>query len=49
MGLLQVARWKTASVKEIAGLEKHVVLNLVPITSVPAGHKVVGTVWAFKS
>ena len=43
MGLLQAARWKTTSGKEIASLGKHGVFNLVPITSVPAGLKVVGT------
>ena len=43
MGLPQVARWKTSSDNEIASLEKHGVFDLVPITSVPAGHKVVGT------
>ena len=48
MGLLQAAHWKTASDKEIASLERHGVFNLVPITSVPAGHKVVGTRWVLK-
>ena len=48
LGLLQVARWKTASDKEIVNLEKHGVFDLVPITSVPAGHKVVGTRWVLK-
>ena len=48
MGLPQAARWKTASDKEIASLEKHGVFDLVPITSVPGRHKVVGTRWVFK-
>ena len=48
IGLPQAARWKTASDKEISSLEKHGVFDLVPITSVPAGHKVVGTRWVFK-
>ena len=48
MGLPQAVRWKTASDKEIASLKKHGVFDLVPITSVPAGHKVVGTRWVFK-
>ena len=48
MGLPQTERWKTASDKEIASLEKHGVFNLVPITSVPAGHKVVSMRWVFK-
>ncbi|CAM9765973.1 unnamed protein product, partial [Ascophyllum nodosum] len=48
MGLPQAARWKTASDKEITSLEERGVFNLVPITSVPAGHKVVGTKWVWK-
>ena len=48
MGLPQAARWKTASDKEITSLEERGVFNLVPITSVPAGHKVVGTRWVWK-
>ena len=48
MGLPQAARWKTVSDKVIANLEKHAVFNLVPITSVPAGHNVVGTKWMLK-
>ena len=48
MGLPQVARWKTASNKEIASLKKHGVRNLGPITSVPAGDKVIGTRWVLK-
>ena len=47
-GLPQAARWEAASDKEIASLEKHGVFDLAPITSVPAGHKVVGTRWVFK-
>ncbi|CAM9341906.1 unnamed protein product [Ascophyllum nodosum] len=48
MGLPQAARWKTASDKKIASLKKHGVFKLVPITSVLAGHKVVGTRWVGK-
>ena len=48
MGLPQAAHWKTVSDKEIASLEKHGVFDLVSITSVPAGHKVVATRWVFK-
>ena len=44
----QVTRWKTASDKEIASLKKHGVFKLVPIASVPAGNKVVGTRWVLK-
>ena len=43
MGRPKAARWKAASGKEIAGLEKHGVFELVPIPSVPTGRKVVGT------
>ena len=49
MNLPQAARWKAASDKEIASLEKDGVFKLVPIASVPAGLKVVGTRWVFKS
>ena len=48
MDLPQAARWKTSSDKEIGSLEKHGIFNLVPITSVPAGHKAVGTRWVLK-
>ena len=48
MALPQAARWKVASGKEIASLEKHGVYELVPITSVPNGRKVVGTRWVYK-
>ena len=48
MGLPQAARWKQHRTKEIAGLEKHGVVDLVSITSVPAGHKFVGTRWVFR-
>ena len=48
MGLPQAAHWKTASDKEITSLKKHGVFDLVPIASVPAGHKVVVTRWVFK-
>ena len=46
--LPQAARRKVASDKEIARLEKHSVDELVPITSVPNGRKVVGTRWVYK-
>ena len=49
MSLPQAVRWETVSDKEIANLEKHGVFNLVPITSDPAGHKVVGTRWVFNN
>ena len=43
MGRSMAARWKTVSDKEIASLEKYGTFYLVPITLIPAGHKVVGT------
>ena len=43
MCLPHVARWKTASDKRIASLEKYGVFELVPVTSIPAVHKAVGT------
>ena len=46
MGLPQDARWKTASDKDIASLEKHGVFNLVSITSVSTD--IVGTRWVFE-
>ena len=49
MGLSQAPGWKAVSDKEISSLEKHGVFNLVPITSVPEGHTIVGTSWVFKT
>ena len=43
MNLPQRARWKTASYKEPASLEKPGIYELVPITAVLAGQRVVGT------
>ena len=48
VGLSQAAHWKTASDKEIQSLETHGVFNLALITSVLAGHRVVGTRWVRK-
>ena len=48
VGLPQAAHWKTASDKEIESVEKQGVFNLVLITSVLAGHRVVGTRWVRK-
>ena len=48
MTLPQAARWKVASDKEIASLEKHGVYELVPITLVPNGRKVADARWAYK-
>ena len=43
MGLPQVARWKTASDRYTASLEKHGVYELAPVTRVLAGQRVVST------
>ena len=48
MGLPQVARWKAEPDKKISSLEKHGVFKLVPIASVPAGHKVASTRWVLR-
>lgn len=45
MALPQAAHWKAASDKEIASMDKHGVYELVPITAVPTGQRVVGTRW----
>ena len=41
-------RWKVTSDKDIASLEKHGMYELVPITSVPNGRKVISTRWVYK-
>ena len=41
-------RLKVTSDREIASLEKHGMYELVPITAVPNGRKVVGTRWVYK-
>ena len=48
MSLPQAARWKVDSDKEITSLEKHGVYELIPITSVPNGRKVVDSRWVYK-
>ena len=48
MGLPQAARWKAASNREVASLEKHGVYELIPIVSVPTGQRVIGTLWVSK-
>ena len=48
MDLHQVVHWKTASDEKTVSLEKLGVFELVPITSVPARHKLVGTRWVLK-
>ena len=41
--LPQAARWKAASEREVASLEKHGVYKLTPIISVSTGQRVIGT------
>ena len=48
MDLHQVAHWKAASDEKTVSLEKLGVFELVPITSVHARHKLVGTRWVLK-
>ena len=48
IGLPQAARWKAASDSEVASLEKHGVYELIPITSVPTGQRVIGMRWVNK-
>ena len=48
MALPAKAQWKAASDKEMARLKKNNVYTLLPATSVPAGHKIIGSRWACK-
>ena len=48
MDLHQVAHWKAAPEEKTVSLEKLGVFELVPITSVPARHNLVGTRWVLK-
>ena len=48
MGLPKAAFYKEASDKETKSLDPHDVYDLVPSTSIPAGHKPVGSRWVFK-
>ena len=42
------AQWKAASDKEMASLKNDNVDTLLPATSVPAGHKIIGSRWVYK-
>ena len=42
------AQWKAASDKEMASLKNINVYTLLPATSVPAGHKIIGSRWVYK-
>ena len=46
--LPEAALWEAVEDKEIASLIKHQVYDLVPITSVPAGSKIIGSRWVYK-
>ena len=48
MSLPQAARWIGAADKEITSLKKHGVHELVPASFIPAGQKVVGSLWVNK-
>ena len=48
MTLPTKAHWKVASDEEVASLKKNNVYTLVPATAVPAGHKIIGSRWAYK-
>ena len=48
MTLLPKAQWKEASDKEMTSLKKNNVYTFLPATSVPAGHKIVGSRWVYK-
>ena len=43
MTLPAKSQWKAASDKEMASLKKNNVYTLLPATSVPAGHKIIGS------
>ena len=45
MNLPAKTQWKAASDKEMASLKKNNVYTLLPATSVPAGHKIIGSRW----
>ncbi|CAB1098893.1 unnamed protein product [Ectocarpus sp. CCAP 1310/34] len=44
----QREEWKGACSKEMDNLRKHNVYNLVPLSSVPKGEKILGTKFVFK-
>ena len=48
MTLPAKAQWKAASDKEVASLKKNNVYTLVPVTAVPADHKIIGSRWVYK-
>ena len=44
----QAAKWKEASDRGMARLEKHGAVDLAPSGSIPSEKKVIGTKWMFK-
>ena len=48
MTLPAKAQWKAVSDKEVASLNKNNVYTLLPVTSVPAGHTIIGNRWVYK-
>ena len=42
------AYWKAASDKEVAKIKKNIVYILVPATTLPTGHKIIGSRWVYK-
>ena len=42
------AHWKAALDKEITSLKKNNIYTLVPATTVPTGHKIIGSRWVYK-
>ena len=42
------ARWKVISNKEVVHLKKNKVYTRVPATTVPTGHKIIGSRWLYK-
>lgn len=47
MTLPATVQWKAASDKEVAGLKNNKVYTLLPKSSVPRGHKTIGSSWFF--
>ena len=48
MALPAKAQWKAGSDKEMASLKYNNVYTFLPATSVPAGHKIIGSRWVYK-
>ena len=48
MTLLTKLEWKTTSDKEVGSLTKNDIHTLLPATSVPTAHKIIGRRWVYK-